>query len=236
MNNVSSSSFRKKLSSSQLPVEIWDLILQNLLTSQNLFSTIAAFSLVCSTFRQIAFRQYFRHLRLCNLSMVSLLLSVPGFPGWIQYAYIRLSSIKVLNILHTPSSLQASASCLSILSARLPSFTALCSVHISFLGQTLITQSNTILSLLLALPPHISSLTLLHLAEIDTLTLTLLGTRFTELRTLELSCSERLDTSCCWQCFEESASCVCFSPLPDRYGTLANLAVSVHIIGFSFWS
>jgi len=73
---------------------------------------------------------------------------------------------------------------------------------------------------------NLSSLTLTSVARIDTALLSLLAKTFPSLTALSLSCTERLDVSCCWNCFQESASCTVHSPIPDMFAQAADLAVS----------
>ncbi|KIJ65177.1 hypothetical protein HYDPIDRAFT_187524 [Hydnomerulius pinastri MD-312] len=70
---------------------------------------------------------------------------------------------------------------------------------------------------------HLTTLTLTGLWRID---LPLLGTisrAFPSLVSLHLSCSEHLDVSCCWLCFEESSSAAMHSPIPNQFATVTKL-------------
>lgn len=64
------------------------------------------------------------------------------------------------------------------------------------------------------------------LAEVDHSMMQCIASKFTSLVSLELSCAERLDDSCCWSCFEESSTCFTHSPIPDTYSSCFTLVVS----------
>ena len=117
--------------------------------------------------------------------------------------------------------------------ANLKSFRLLRVVNITFFGQTISTQSRAVLDLFFSLPSSITELTLNDLADIDICILRLIAHNFPDLVHLELTCSERLDDSCCWSCFEESSSCVWHSPIPDRYLSVESFVVSayIHVFG-----
>ncbi|KAI5984740.1 hypothetical protein EDD15DRAFT_2480018 [Pisolithus albus] len=71
--------------------------------------------------------------------------------------------------------------------------------------------------------PGLTSLKMTGLSRID---IDLLGTvakTFPGLTDLHLSCSENLDTSCCWLCYEESSTAVIHSPIPDHYANVKTL-------------
>ena len=75
-------------------------------------------------------------------------------------------------------------------------------------------------------PFRLETLTLTSLCRIDLPLLKIIATRFPRLIDLSLSCTERLDLDCCWGCFEESASNIVHSPIPDMFATSEDLAVS----------
>lgn len=72
---------------------------------------------------------------------------------------------------------------------------------------------------------NLTSLTLSSLPRIDALVLRLIAKSFPRLTDLYLSCTERLEFTCCWTCFEDSLGCTIHSPIPDDYINVAELAV-----------
>ncbi|KAF8652165.1 hypothetical protein AX16_004522 [Volvariella volvacea WC 439] len=75
-------------------------------------------------------------------------------------------------------------------------------------------------------PTHLVSLTLTNLVRIDVLDLRLLAQTFPALVDLSLSCTERIDLTCCWICYEESLELICHSPLHGRFANVEDLANS----------
>jgi hypothetical protein len=74
----------------------------------------------------------------------------------------------------------------------------------------------------------LTSLILTALSFIDKVLLTMIAKNFPNLTYLHLSCTDRLDMSCCWDCFHESASCaVGISPIPDLFADVNHLAVAI---------
>jgi hypothetical protein len=103
-------------------------------------------------------------------------------------------------------------------------------LHISFAAEVKSTQkirSMHIFVIPLTNSPmlHLTSLTLTELWHIDALLLSTVSGAFPGLMSLHLSCSEHLDVSCCWACFEDSSSTVVHSPIPNYFPTVASLAV-----------
>jgi hypothetical protein len=72
----------------------------------------------------------------------------------------------------------------------------------------------------------ITSLALTRLARVDFALCSLVARTFPHLVDLRLSCTERLDPGCCWECLEESASTMVHSPIPDVCSDIRVLAVS----------
>lgn len=72
---------------------------------------------------------------------------------------------------------------------------------------------------------HLTSLALTGLWRIDVFLLSVITRGFPGLVSLHLSCSEHLDVSCCWACFEDSSSAVVHSPVPNHFPTVASLTV-----------
>lgn len=123
------------------------------------------------------------------------------------------------------SALCSSSQALAAAHPPLKSFRALRTVHITFFGQTLATQHRAI-QVLNTLPSELTELHLSDLADINIYTLSTVASNFPRLTSLTLTCSERLDESCCWSCFEESASCTWHSLIPERFCDVADLTVS----------
>jgi len=103
-------------------------------------------------------------------------------------------------------------------------------LHISFAAEVRSTQkirSMQIFVIPLTNSPmvHLTSLTLTELWRIDALLLGMVSGAFPGLMSLHLSCSEHLDVSCCWACFEDSSSAVIHSPIPNHFPTVASLTV-----------
>ncbi|KAF9244107.1 hypothetical protein BU15DRAFT_42406 [Melanogaster broomeanus] len=71
---------------------------------------------------------------------------------------------------------------------------------------------------------HLTTLTLTDLWRIDAVLLGIISKVFPGLTSLHLSCSEHLDVSCCWPCFEESASAVVHSPIPNHFSSVLKLS------------
>lgn len=74
-------------------------------------------------------------------------------------------------------------------------------------------------------PSRLTSLTLTKLWRIDVPLLKTLASTFPSVKILYLSCSEQLDVSCCWPCFEESSTAVVHSPIPNYFHNITNLTV-----------
>jgi hypothetical protein len=103
------------------------------------------------------------------------------------------------------------------------------SVSIDMFSQGLATQHSMlqlIFNRLSSVASEIKSLALINITRIDAPLLSLVSLTFPNLLKLYLSCTERLDASCCWDCLDESASCVLHSPIPDMFADIHGLAVS----------
>ena len=100
-------------------------------------------------------------------------------------------------------------------------------VRIVFKTETLANIHRVIFPLLDNLPEGLTDLSLSDLPEVNPRVLDKIAQKFCNLRSLELHCTERLDTSCCWDCFEESASCIWHSPIPDLFFDPRDLSVSM---------
>jgi hypothetical protein len=77
------------------------------------------------------------------------------------------------------------------------------------------------------LPTSLVSLKITSLPHITQLLLREIARRCTTLKELELSVVERLNTDCCWACFDELSTCVTHSPvgLNPQCDTAVSLAV-----------
>ncbi|KAI6124876.1 hypothetical protein EDD16DRAFT_1825970 [Pisolithus croceorrhizus] len=73
------------------------------------------------------------------------------------------------------------------------------------------------------LASRLTSLKMTSLWRIDVDLLGAVAKTFPALTDLHLSCSENLDTSCCWLCYEESSIAVIHSPIPDHYANVKTL-------------
>lgn len=74
-------------------------------------------------------------------------------------------------------------------------------------------------------PPQLTSLTMTKLWRIDVPLLKTVASAFPSVKILHLSCSEQLDVSCCWTCFEESSTAVVHSPIPNYFNDITKLTV-----------
>ncbi|KAG1764001.1 hypothetical protein EDD22DRAFT_821754 [Suillus occidentalis] len=59
--------------------------------------------------------------------------------------------------------------------------------------------------------------------RIDVPLLKIVASAFPSVKILHLSCSEQLDVSCCWPCFEESSTAVVHSPIPNYFNDITEL-------------
>ncbi|KZT21206.1 hypothetical protein NEOLEDRAFT_797228 [Neolentinus lepideus HHB14362 ss-1] len=189
-----------------LPAELLDRIISLVLANDQSqsFSIIAPFSLASYQFRQVALRRWFSIFKISSVAAFTNLCWVDGLYSWVRQL---LCSSSVL--LPDPSKL----SCFR----NLESVTIDC---------WLIGQGKQLQVLKRILPPIPSTITVLKLtalSRIDAATLRLIGGTFPRLETLELSCAERLDYNCCLDCFEDSASCIIYAPIPRLYSTVAVL-------------
>jgi hypothetical protein len=103
-------------------------------------------------------------------------------------------------------------------------------VEVSFATEHMANTHKTLLSLLDNLPPTLSELRLLKLSDTGLHALDEIAKKFCQLKVLELSCAERLDSDCCWLCFEESTSLVNHSPVPDMSSCAEELTVRCYLI------
>ena len=112
----------------------------------------------------------------------------------------------------------------------LKSLTRLRAVSLNLANEGLATQDSVLRMSFQLTPPAalnmITSLTLTRLSRIDTALLSLITLHFPILVYLHISCTEGLDSSCCWTCLCDSATCIVHSPIPDMFVDVRGLAVS----------
>ncbi|KAH9852633.1 hypothetical protein C2E23DRAFT_778455 [Lenzites betulinus] len=195
------------LASQPLPVEMLDAIVVYLLvcTGDRAFASLASFALVSRQFRDIALRRYYASLYVGSPRHWARLCSIKGIYTWVR-------------------SLDASSTSFRYRMASLPRFTMLKNLELDFSGDGLSTQNNRAKTLFNNMSADLRSLKLTYLPRIDAVLLSLISARFSSLEILELSCTERLDTLCCWLCFEESSTCTVHSPIPDAFATVQCLS------------
>ena len=99
-------------------------------------------------------------------------------------------------------------------------------------SEGLSTQRSFIKYFFKQLPPHLIHLELSFLPRIDVNLLSCIATKFSDLKSLELTSTERLIDDCCWDCYEDASTCTVHSPIPDVYCDAEDLSVSA----FSFAS
>ena len=104
-------------------------------------------------------------------------------------------------------------------------FTSLQKLELDFTSDGLSTQTSRSLLIFKNIVVNLTVLQLTSLPRIDVVLLATIASRFSSLTALELSCTERLDKTCCWLCYEESSSCTIHSPIPDMYPSVEHLAV-----------
>lgn len=114
---------------------------------------------------------------------------------------------------------------------HLPRLTKLRVLSLDLASEGLSTQHPSLSSLFRQLGSsnsafNLTSLTLSNLPRIDIPLLRLLANTFLNLTNLDLCCTERLEFSCCWVCFEDSLSCTAHSPIPEEYADFKDMAVS----------
>ncbi|KAI0917854.1 hypothetical protein AcV5_002686 [Taiwanofungus camphoratus] len=179
-----------------------------MLAERYAFSSIASFSLVSYQFRQTAFRRFFASLYARSVTYWNHCCRVPGVFSWVRN--FKSSSPILTQQVHL-----------------LSQFEDLRAVEIDFSPDGLATQNNRTKLILTHLPAFtLVELRMTFLPSINTRLLTLIASTFANLKTLELTCTERLDEQCCWLCYEESSTCVIHSPIPDIYATVEDLSIA----------
>ncbi|TFK52022.1 hypothetical protein OE88DRAFT_1679669 [Heliocybe sulcata] len=192
-----------------LPAELLDHIISLVLVnvSPRSFSTIASFSLASYQFRQVALRQWFSILKVSSVATFTNLCSVNGLYSWVRYLLCTS-----FTLLPKPTNVARFQNLESVI------------IDCQLIGQN--KQYQTLKHILSPITRRITVLKLTALSRIDAATLRLISSVSPNLKVLELSCAERLEYSCCLDCFEESASCIIYAPVPRLYGSFAALGES----------
>ncbi|KAG0703986.1 hypothetical protein DFH29DRAFT_989198 [Suillus ampliporus] len=190
----------------QLPIEVIDYIASFLFDScpSGCFLHIHSFSLVSSQFRHLALRHYFSSIRVASAKQLA------------AYKNIHFS----LTARNSP--------CESIGFDYVKNLKHLMISFSSDGRQSQTTRLKRIFSppavpLIPWFPPQLTSLTLTKLWRIDVPLLKTVASAFPSVKILHLSCSEQLDVSCCWPCFEESSTAVVHSPIPSYFHDITKL-------------
>ncbi|KIK93697.1 hypothetical protein PAXRUDRAFT_46115, partial [Paxillus rubicundulus Ve08.2h10] len=205
-----------------LPLELVEYIFELFFQRHSSFRSIAPFSNANSQFRNVALRRYMTSLRIDSArQLVSLerihvsMLSRSEPCGSVGFDWTKSLTGKSGTLASAPWKPNLLGS-LRIL-------------HVSFAADGRSTQKQRlkqIFSIPLMNSPmsHLTALALTNLWRIDIALLGIVSMAFPALGSLHLSCSEHLDVSCCWACFEESSSAVIHSPIPNHFPTVSKLA------------
>ena len=138
--------------------------------------------------------------------------------------------MRCINFLVSNRSIHIKSSILATRFAYLDAFLHLRSLSIVF-SEGLATQHECAKLIFdRSFPFRLESLTLMCLSRIDVPLLNIIAARFPCLIFLVLSCTQRLDSGCCWGCLEDSASSTIHSPIPDMFPTSEDLAVTTHAL------
>ena len=231
------------------PNELIDAIVEFILVWNTKFSSIASFTLASTTFRLIALRRFFLSLHLSNSAHWTRLHRVLIAQGEQAFTWVRCVSVLVNHDIHAhllvSRNVHAPAETFSTSPMLLYSLPNLKTLAIDFAHAGVATQQALLKKICKFPQPPTSnppspmgsprvpksllratSLTLTALPCIDKALLTLLAKTFPYLTRLDLSCTDRLDLGCCWDCFQESASCaIGISPIPDMFADVGHLAV-----------
>ncbi|OAX38879.1 hypothetical protein K503DRAFT_740478 [Rhizopogon vinicolor AM-OR11-026] len=182
----------------QLPIEVVDYIASFLFDScpsaSGCFFHIHSFSLVCSQFRHIALRHYFSSIRVVSARQLA------------SYTDIHFSLTSRNTSRHSHLMITFSSDGRKSQATRLQRIFSPPAIHLSSW-----------------FPSCLTSLTLTKLWRIDVPLLKTLASAFASVKILHLSCSEQLDVSCCWPCFEESSTAVVHSPIPNYFSDITKL-------------
>ncbi|KAJ7155396.1 hypothetical protein C8R43DRAFT_884454 [Mycena crocata] len=200
-----------------LPAELLDRIIELALQfpSSARITNLSLFAASSWLFRSLAFRHFYRHIQLSSESQVkrifTLLASLNEKTGEDCSTWIR--------------SLCAPSKTLLFHSAQLGALTHLETLSIDLYSEGLVTQHPCLKRICLELlsspienaSHKLTMLTLTSLPHLDVPLLRLIGNNFPCLIDLHLSCTERLDLTCCWHCYEESLGLTIHSPIPEVY-------------------
>lgn len=212
-----------------LPLELVEQIFDFFFLENKAFEDIRPFSMASTQFRTVALRRYMSTLRiyskgqLVSYTLMHYSIASRGSP----HAYSGFDSITTLT-----RHLVACSSALMTSRWQPHLFRDLRSMHIS-LAEDGSRIQGSILNRILSKPTlpvmasRLTSLKMTGLWRIDVDLLSTVAKTFPGLTDLHLSCSENLDTSCCWLCYEESSMAVIHSPIPDHYANVKTLTVSL---------
>jgi hypothetical protein len=221
------------------------------------FRCIASFSLASLRFRKIALRRYFSDVQLWNGAHWRILVAQgENALLWVRYAssLVRLEeghmTMEFCGSCSAHRILRVQAETLALAPVRLSSLAHLRSLLIDCSRAGPVTQPPLMRKIFKHVQPYpllspdsanarsihpapnpglyrLTSLKLTALPYIDKALLTLISTNLMTLTTLYISCTDRLDLTCCWNCLEDSASSsVGMFPIPDMFSDVFLLAVS----------
>lgn len=199
----------------QLPVEILEAIIESLLLSsesetESPFHAFRSLSVASKVLRELSFRVFLSQIHLTKfshlVSIFMLLDSIPQVVPYVKYCiYTFDASVRLIShdrILSAPSFL------LLPHSDDLAKLYNMRELSINFVADGLATQRFTCERIFKELSGpklhHLSTLSLHHMCRIRASLLALIADTFPFLDTLILSCTERLELTCCVVCLEES--------------------------------
>lgn len=228
-----------------LPIEVVDYIASFLFDScqSGCFVHIHSFSLVCSQFRHVALRHYFSSIRVASAKQLAAytnfhysLVSRRNAPcDSVGFDYVKCVCLYICSLTITDQfnrTLIAPSHALEAASWNPSLYRNLKHLMISFSSdgrQSQTTRLKCIFSPPATLTPwfpsQLTSLTMTRLWRIDVPLLKIVASAFPSVEILHLSCSEQLDVSCCWPCFEESSTAVVHSPIPNYFNDITKLTV-----------
>jgi hypothetical protein len=207
------------------------------------FVHIHSFSLVCSQFRHVALRHYFSSIRVASAKQLAAytnfhlsLVSRRNAPcDSVGFDYAKCVCLYICSLTITDKvdrTLIAPSHALEAASWNPSLYKSLKHLMISFSSdgrQSQTTRLKRIFSppatLTPRFPSQLTSLTMTRLWRIDVPLLKTVASAFPSVEILHLSCSEQLDVSCCWPCFEESSTAVVHSPIPNYFNDITKLTV-----------
>ncbi|KAG9309459.1 hypothetical protein JVU11DRAFT_10428 [Chiua virens] len=202
-----------------LPLELIEYTIELFYRRYRSFRALRALSEANSQLRLMTLRRYMTSLDIRSEKQLTSLL------------YLHISMLSRSNIEWERVGFQTlTVQCATLAKApwRPNLLSSLLSLHVSFAEEARSTQKirlQQIFDIPLTNSPmtHLTSLTLTGLWRIDVFLLSIVARAFPGLLSLHLSCTEHLDLSCCWTCFEESSSAVIHSPVPNHFSTVASL-------------